>query len=101
MTLTGGVFGEYWTSSEDDDMIDEKDSPGLTTHRNSPLSMSYAFSHLRDRMQENNVPEVTWYYNIASWEGYREYLASEHYSKRPIEFILKYREMVPLFREDL
>jgi len=101
MTLTGGVFGEYCISNEDDDMIDEKNSPGLITHRNGPLSMNYAFSHLRDKIQENNTSEVTWYYNIASWEGYREYLASEHYSKRPIEFILKYREMVPLFREDL
>ena len=101
MALTGGVFGEYCAVNDDSGTIDEESSPGLLTHRYGPLSMSYAFSHLRDTPCTKNTSEVTWYYNIASWEGYKEYLSSEHYLERPIEFILKYREMVPLFREDV
>ena len=101
MALTGDVFGEYCATSEDNGAIGEEDSPGLKTHRYGPLSMSYAFSHLRSEVRVANTSEVSWYHSIASWGDYREYLSSKNYLERPIEFILKYRETVPLFREDI
>ena len=86
---------------EENVSISEDLSLGLKIHKYGPLSMGFAFSHLSSKAQNLDLIEVPWYYNIASWEGYREYLASGSDLNRPVEFVLKYREMIPLIREDL
>lgn len=99
--LTGGVFRDETSPFDENLSIPEEMSPGLKTHKYGPLSMGFAFAHLKDKLGDSNIREVPWFFDISTWEGYREYHASEYDMKRPIEFILKYREMVPLFREDL
>ena len=45
-------------------------------------------------LDDANVVETPWYYNIGSWEGYCEYIASEDKKiiKRPSRTFLGYRE---------
>jgi len=43
--------------------------------------------------------EIPWYYNVSSWEGYKEWIASENSLDKPKDFILSYSEFNRLGEE--
>lgn len=46
--------------------------------------------------------ELPWFYDISTWDGYREFLASEHSKvfKRPTQFFTKYKKRIFLNEQD-
>ena len=50
------------------------------------------------KLEEATVVEPSWYYNLGSWNEYKQFLGSEESAqiKRPWERILKYREFNPI-----
>ena len=47
-------------------------------------------------IEESNVVDLPWYYNIDSWEKYREFLGSEQELKHPGRLIMSYHEFNPI-----
>ena len=43
-----------------------------------------------------SIVDLKWYYNIGSWKGYQNFLASQREIKRPSEKLLGYKEFNPI-----
>ena len=56
----------------------------LTKKQNSAKSFTLdkVFSSLT--MDNSNIYEWRWYYDMSEWAGYKEFMSSEHMLKRPV-----------------
>ena len=48
-----------------------------------------------ERLEEEEIYTLNWYYDISTWDGYRQYVSSSHSEeiKRPSKTMMKYHEL--------
>ena len=71
-----------------------KRSPILDPKKDFSLDLVFQEASL----ENSDIIEVNWYYNVDSWENYCQYIASEESKKihRPHESIFTYKEWNPV-----
>ena len=76
---------------------------GLYPTKRLPIEKRWSARHFsldkifKDVILDNvSIIDLQWYYNIGSWRGYRNFLASRHEVARPPEKLLGYKEFNPI-----